>query len=261
MFDRDLALSGNIDVIGVPDNVRASWSSWLDGGWNGVKVAEWASQYLPSKLEADLKFLDEAVKKMPAFARAAQRQRREAVGQLVRGQHLLPWTTKKKPQFFTEQRGSQDLVRSDSEHGFPVSQIKSLVLMAIEAGDVEQARKRLVYCWLIPTVNCTKHSHRALPKRCENFDRPLDRYSSRHESLQEIADTCFSGVAMTIRRFDGTVIDPDHYSRSQLLKDLQSVEQLRPIIDSLDGLTFPEPAEEAVYTMTMQKRAAKHIVS
>jgi hypothetical protein len=63
---------------------------------------------------------------------------------------------------------------------------------------------------------------------------------------------------MTVRRFDSTVIDPDKYSRLQLVKDLRSIEQLRSIVDSLEGLTFPELTEKAVYTISMQKRAAKY---
>lgn len=256
MLDRPMTLVDNLDVTHVPDEVLDRWSAWLNGGWHGVTVGEWASIYLPSKLEADINFLCRLVKTHPGFARAAQRHQREAVGQLVRGQHLLPWTTKSKPQFFTERRADLSIKPTDCEHGFPVSQIKSLVLMALEAVDIEQARKRLVYCWLVPTVFCTNVTHCALPRRCEDFDRPLDRYSSRHKKLQETANE-FEGRPMTIHRFDGTVINPDDYSRSQLLRDLRTFEQLRPIVDSLDGLTFPSPAEEEAYTVKMQKRSKK----
>ena len=61
---------------------------------------------------------------------------------------------------------------------------------------------------------------------------------------------------LTLRRFDGTVIDPDSYSRSHLLQDLRSIEQLQPIVDGLDGLTFPTPAEEEEYTLAMTKRGS-----
>lgn len=263
MFDREQAseysgegLNGGGTSSTLAD-ARAIWSDRLDCGWHGVKVADWAGLYLPAKLDADIRFLDLLVDKMPIFARVAQRRRREAVGDLMRDQYLLPWTRKKYPQFFTEERAGQPVVLKDVEHGFPVAQAKSLVLMALEAGDVEQARKRLVYCWLIPTVNCTKVTHGALAARCENFDRPLDRYSRRHEKLQQVAEQHFDGAAMTLRRFDGTVIDPDQYSRSQMLDDLRSIEQLRSIIDDLDGLTFPDPAEEMAYTKRMTNRSRK----
>ncbi|NLS25317.1 hypothetical protein S2M10_02810 [Sphingomonas sp. S2M10] len=234
--------------------VRSSWSAWLDRGWHGVNVSEWTGLYLPAKLDADIRFLNLLVEKVPSFARVAQRYRREAVGDLARGQYLLPWTSKKNPQFFTEERASQQIKLEDCEHGFPVAQIKSLVLMALEAGDVDQARKRLVYCWLIPTVHCTNATHRSLPPRCENFERPLDRYSARHPKLQDLADRSFEGVAMNVRRFDGTLINPDDYSRAQMLDDLRTIDQLRPIVDGLDGLTFPDPEEEAAYTARMRKR-------
>jgi len=243
-------------IISASASIRASWSAWLERGWHGVKVAEWAGVYLLAKLDADIRFLDLLVEQVPTFARVAQRHRREAVGDLVRDQYLLPWTSKRNPQFFAEHRASLDLRLTDREHGFPVAQIKSLVLMALEAGDVEQARKRLVYCWLIPTVHCTNETHRSLPRRCADFDRPLDRYSMRHEKLQQLALRSFDDIAMNVRRFDGTVIDPDHYSRSQMLDDLSSIEQIRPIIDGLDGLTFPDPDEEAAYTISMRKRGA-----
>lgn len=244
------------EIISATASVRANWSAWLERGWHGVKVAEWASLYLPAKLDADIRFLDLLVEQVPAFARVAQRHRRETVGDLVRDQYLLPWTRKKNPQFFAEQRAGLNLHLTDCEHGFPVAQIKSLVLMALEAGDVELARKRLVYCWLIPTVHCTNETHRSLPRRCTDFDRPLDRYSMRHEKLQQLALRSFDGIATNIRRFDGTIIDPDHYSRSQTLDDLSSIEQIRPIVDGLDGLTFPDPDEEAAYTNSMRRRGA-----
>lgn len=237
-----------------PKDVRDVWSEQLERGWHGVKVADWAGLYLPAKLDADIRFLDLLVQKVPTFARVAQRRRREAVGDLMRDQYLLPWTRKKCPQFFTEERAGQTIELKDVEHGFPVAQVKSLVLMALEAGDVEQARKRLVYCWLIPTVNCTNITHRALPGRCENFDRPLDRYSSRHAKLQDLAARQFQGTPMTLRRFDGALIDPDTYSRAQLLDDLRTIEQLRPIVDGLDGLDFPTLQEEEDYTRKMTSR-------
>ena len=245
------------EPVNTPADVLAKWSEQLNRGWHGVTVADWVGLYLPAKLDADIRFLDLLVDKVPTFARVAQRRRREAVGDLMRDQYLLPWTRKKYLQFFAEIRAGQPIVLKDVEHGFPVAQAKSLVLMALEAGDVEQARKRLVYCWLIPTVNCTNVTHRALAARCENFDRPLDRYSSRHEKLQQVAEQHFHGAAMTLRRFDGTVIDPDQYSRSQMLDDLRSIEQLRPIVDGLEGLTFPEPDEEQAYTKRMTKRGRK----
>lgn len=252
MFDDELGPqdeNDGPDLTGTPSTasgVRAIWSAWLERGWHGVKVGEWASLYLPAKLDADIRFLNLLVDKVPDFARVAQRMRREAVGDLIRAQHLLPWTSKARPQFFSEQREGRQLELQEREHAFPVSQVKSLVLMAIQDGDVEQARKRLVYCWLIPTVYCTKETHRSLPSRCEDFDRPFDRYSKRHLGMNDLA----------LRRFDGTIVDPDTYSRSQLLEDLRSIDQLRTIIDELNGLTFPTPADEARYTATMTKRGS-----
>lgn len=235
--------------------VRASWSKQLDRGWHGVKVAEWAGLFLPAKLEADIRFLKLLVEKAPDFARVAQRHRRDAVERLARDQYLLPWTRKSQPQFFVEDREGQQLALKDVEHGFPISQIKSLVLMALDQGDIEQARKRLVYFWLIPTVHCTNVTHRALPSRCENFDRPFDRYSNRHQKLKDLADKEFNGASMKVLKFDGVNVDPDTYSRNQLLNDLRTIEQLGPVIDSLDGLTFPEPEAEMAYTKNMTDRS------
>ena len=262
MFDQEATQSGNessekADIGGVPVELPAIWSEQLNRGWHGVKAADWAGIYLPAKLDADVHFLDQLEQEVPTFARVAQRGRRDAVGRLMRGQYLLPWTRKKCPQFFAEQRAGQSLELKDVEHGFPVSQANSLVLMALEAGDIEQARKRLIYCWLIPTVHCTHVTHRSLPSRCEDFDRPLDRYSMRHERLKDLAEWHFHGAAMTLRRFDGTVIDPDRYSRSQMLDDLRSIKELRPIIDSLVGLTFPDPDDEDAYTKRMTDRRKK----
>lgn len=254
-FDNDVA--DDRGAASTTADPRAVWAEQLDRGWHGVKVADWAGLYLPAKLDADIRFLDLLVDKVPTFARVAQRRRREAVGDLVRDQYLLPWTRKKAPQFFTEERAGQQIALKDVEHGFPVAQVKSLVLMALEAGDVEQARKRLVYCWLIPTVHCTNITHRALPGRCEDFDRPLDRYSKRHQKLQELADGEFQSVAMTLRRFDGALVDPDTYSRAQLLDDLRTIDQLSPIVDGLEGLTFPDPEEEKTYTKRMTDRTRK----
>lgn len=245
------------DVRHTPVDVRAVWSKQLERGWHGVKVAAWVDHYLTAKLDADIRFLDLLVREVPNFSRVAQRRRRDAVEKLVRDQYLLPWTRKKCPQFFTEERADQPIELTDVEHGFPVAQAKSLVLMALEAGDVEQARKRLVYCWLIPTVNCTNITHRTLPGRCENFDRPLDRYSPRHEKLQDLATHEFQGTPMTLRRFDGAIVDPETYSRTQLLEDLRTIDQLRPIVDGLEGLNFPTLQEEEDYTRkTTSRRTA-----
>ncbi|CAM3225253.1 hypothetical protein [Sphingomonas zeae] len=246
-----------VKAVSTTAQIRASWSKQLDRGWHGVKVADWAGLFLPAKLDADIRFLNLLVDKVPSFARVAQRRRRDAVGRLARDQYLLPWTRKSQPQFFVEERAGLEPALKDVEHGFPVAQVQSLVLMALEAGDVEQARKRLVYCWLIPTVHCTNITHRALPGRCEDFDRPLDRYSKRHQKLQELADGEFQGVAMTLRRYDGAPIDPDTYSRAQLLDDLRTIDQLRPIVDGLEGLTFPDPEEEKAYTKRMTDRTRK----
>ncbi|WP_084582914.1 hypothetical protein [Sphingomonas azotifigens] len=232
-------------------NARATWSRQLDIGWHGVTINEWAGLYLPAKLDADLRFLDLLAEKVPAFKRVAQRRRRDAVGRLARDQYILPWTRKDKPKFFTEKRGDLQLGLKDVEHGFPVAQIQSIVLMALEAGDVEQARKRLLYCWLIPTIHCTHETHRALPRRCGDFERPLERYSERHESLRRLAEERYHGTPLTLRRFDGVIIDPDQYSRSQMLEDLRSIDHLRPIVDGLDGLTLPSPEEEREYTKIM----------
>lgn len=232
-----------------PQSVMAIWSAWLERGWHGVGVGEWTGLYLPAKLAADVRFLDLLVDQVPGFSRVAQRMRREAVGDLIRQQHLLPWTSKARPQFFSEQRAGRTLDLREREHGFPVSQVKSLVLMAIRDGDVEQARKRLVYCWLVPTVLCTRETHRLLPSRCEDFDRPYDRYSRRHEGLEDL----------TLRRFDGATIDPNAYGREDLLTDLRSLERLRPIIDGLEGLTFPAPDDEAEYTRAMTARSRAEV--
>ena len=252
--DYDGESSGRDHVDQTEEEVRAVWSKQLERGWHGVKVAAWVDHYLTAKLDADIRFLDLLVREVPTFSRVAQRRRRDAVEKLMRDQYLLPWTRKKYPQFFAEKRAGQPIKLTDVEHGFPIAQAKSLVLMALEDGDVEQARKRLVYCWLIPTVNCANITHRTLPARCENFDRPLDRYSPRHEKLQNLANHKFQGTPMTLKRFDGAIVDPETYSRTQLLEDLRMIDQLRPIVDGLEGLNFPTLQEEEDYTRKMTSR-------
>lgn len=245
MLRNDIALTHSQEAAD-SNAVYAIWSAWLDRGWHGVKAGDWASHYLPTKLDADIRFLDRLAKETPDFARVAQRMRREAVGDLIRAQHLLPWTSKARPQFFSEWRGGRSLDLKEREHAFPVSQVKSLVLMALRDGDAEQARKRLVYCWLIPTVLCSRDTHRALPRRCENFDHPYDRYSSRHAGLEDLV----------LLRFDGAHLDPGSYTRMQLLEDLRAIEALRPIVEGLEGLTFPAPEEEGEYTRRMTRRGS-----
>ena len=224
----------------LPALVPPEWPAWLDRGWHGVRTGEWAGLYLPAKLDADLRFLSHLVKLMPDFDRVAQRLQREVVGDLIRMQHLLPWHDKKRPQFFREKRGSEALLLKDREHAFPVSQVKSLVLMAMQDNDVEQARKRLIYFWLVPTVLCTSETHKRLPKRCSDFRYPYLRYASVE--------------GLRLERFDGAEVDPATYDAYQLLDELQLIDQLKPIVSALDGLTLPTPEAEEEFTRKMVHR-------
>lgn len=62
---------------------------------------------------------------------------------------------------------------------------------------------------------------------------------------------------MMLRRFDGGIIDPDTYSRAQLLKDLRTIDHLRPVVDQLDRLTFPGLEEGKAYAKRMTNRMRK----
>lgn len=221
-------------------DVPSQWTDWLNNGWHKVKAADWAERYLPTKLEADLSFLAKLVDTAPDYGRMAQRMQREVVGDLIRMQHVLPWHTKKRPQFFKEKQVDLSGELGDREHAFPVSQVKSLVLMAIVEGDFDQAYKRLIYCWLIPTVLCTNATHRKLPARCDDFRYPYKRYASIGR--------------LNLWRFDGVEINPAHYDVVQLLNDLSAVEQLRSTIIKLNGLILPLAQAELQFTKKMVGR-------
>lgn len=219
------------------------WDAWLERGWHNVRVADWAGLYMPGKLSADLLFLRELAritKDMAAeggadFAGVIRRMQRDTVASLLRSQHLLPWNVKKMNQhFFAEVQGEKQLVLSDREHALPVAQLASMVLMAIEAGDEEQAHKRLLFAWMVPTVMCTAVTHKAMIGRCTDFLRPYSRYAG------------IEGVELL--RVDGTRIDPARYTSHDLIADLGSIAGLSPIVAQLDGLTFPRECCEGTYT-------------
>lgn len=228
------------------------WDAWLERGWHDVRVADWAGLYMPGKLSADLLFLrelgritrDMAADGGPDFAGVTRRMQRDTVASLLRSQHLLPWNAKTLNQhFFAETQGDKPLVLSDREHALPIAQLASMVLMAIEAGDEEQARKRLLFAWLIPTVMCSKITHKAMVGRCMDFTRPYSRYA---------------GIAgVELQRIDGARIDPARYTAHDLIADLASIPGLSPIVAQLDGLTFPRECCEDTYTRHRTSKSRK----
>lgn len=62
-------------------------------------------------------------------------------------------------------REDRTVVLIDREHALPVSQVKSVVLMAVAEGDMTLAKKRLTFAWLVPTVLCSSETHRSLTAR------------------------------------------------------------------------------------------------
>ncbi len=222
-----------------PSFVPSSWVDWLRRGWHSVNTEEWLKGYLLAKLDADLAFVRQLASERADFRRMTQRLEREVIGDLIRAQHHLPWHTKRRKQFFVEEREGQQLILNQREHALPVSQVNSLVLMAVEQGDMEMARKRFTFAWLIPTVLCSVETHRSLPTACADFDLPYQRYQGI-EGLRLI-------------RFDGAKIDPARYSKDDLLSDLAAIQPLRPIVDGLVGLTLPTAEEEAKFTQSKTK--------
>ncbi|WP_404478586.1 hypothetical protein [Novosphingobium sp. BL-52-GroH] len=229
----------------------AKWDIWLDRGWHGVGIDAWAGLYMPGKLSAELLFLKhlgETTGHETDFTGVIRRMQREAVADLIRNQHLLPWTRKRADEhFFVERRGDAVLDLSDREHALPVSQVKSMVLMAVEAGDMELACKRLVFAWLVPTVLCTKTTHKALPNRCTDLSLPYMRYAQ------------VDGAPLELVRIDGRIIDPATYSAGQLLDDLRAIPGLKSVIDSLDGLTLPRGCCEQTYTTHRTSKVTAHL--
>lgn len=202
-----------------------SWDAWLRRGWHGVNIDSWASLYMPAKLSSDLLFfkhLGERTDHHIDFSWVIRRMQRKAVADLIRNQHLLPWTKKNVAEhFFVERRGQSELMLTDREHPIPVSQIKSMVLMAIEAGNFELARKRLVFCWLVPTVLCTKKTHTSLPSRCKDLSLPYLRYAIEVD-----------GIPVELVRIDGTAIDPTSYSTQDLLEDMKAIPARGALIET-----------------------------
>ncbi|WP_394658460.1 hypothetical protein [uncultured Novosphingobium sp.] len=147
---------------------------------------------MPAKLSSDLLFfkhLGERTDHHIDFSGVIRRMQREAVADLIRNQHLLPWTKKNVAEhFFVERRGQSELMLTDREHPIPVSQIKSMVLMAIEAGNFELARKRLVFCWLVPTVLCTKKNAHLSAKPLQRSIAPV--LALRHRSRWHSRRAC-----------------------------------------------------------------------
>lgn len=244
--------------------VLAEWEKWLFRGWHGVRAVDWFDNYMLPKFESDMAFLDNLVD--TPLKRAVQRERRNAVERLLRFQHMLPWDSSRRPQFFTEFRDDGEPL-SDKEHALPISQLKSLILMAwgdkdfadsADAGSAatssaiaikvnsvrahlnQEAERRLLFAWICPTVRCTKKTHQQLSRgekrRCNDFSRPLSRYEG-----------------VTLLRFDGEKINPTTYSLDDMLIDLRRIPPLRPVVDRLKDLTLPDAAEEEQYTKTVTR--------
>jgi hypothetical protein len=213
--------------------VPPTWISWLEQGWHGVRAADWVDGYMYPKLRSDLAFLDTL--KSGALGRAAQRLRRDAVERLLRFQHMMPWDSSRRPQFFRELAlGGAPL--ADKEHPFPIGQLKSLVLMALdEDADVAEAERRLLFAWLCPTVRCTSATHRELSRGqnrwCRDFDRPLSRYS---------------GIRLVA--WDGVEIRPDEYKLEDLFASLSRIEPLAPLVARLSEMRLPNFEQERAYT-------------
>lgn len=139
-------------------------------------------------------------------------------------------------------REDRTVVLKDREHALPVSQVKSVVLMAVAEGDMPLAKKRLTFAWLVPTVLCSSETHRSLTARCDDFERRYLRYAG------------IEGLSLV--SMDGQVIDPATYTREQLLDDLSAIPVLKAITVILKDVSFPKASEEAIYTLSMTSRSA-----
>lgn len=127
------------------------------------------------KFEADPAFMDRL--KGGPLERADRRERRNAVEQLLWFQHMLPWDSSKRTQFFYEVPEDGGAL-SDKEHALRISQLKSLILMAWDGrhgneglkepadnkAHLAEAERRLLLAWFCPTVRCTNRAHRALSR-------------------------------------------------------------------------------------------------
>ncbi|WP_300974504.1 hypothetical protein [Sphingomonas sp. LHG3406-1] len=222
------------------ERLPPEWSEWLIRGWHGITATEWAREYMPRKLASDLSTYENLEADRPRFARALRRQRRNTVADLLRFQHHLPWDRSGAIRFFREAT-AEPHSRTEKEHALPVSQLKSLVLMALEDRDQEQALRRLWFGWLCPTIEVSSATHRLISKgqerRCTSFDFPLSRYR---------------GIPLI--RFDGVAVDASTYSIAELLRDLGAVPGLEPIVSELKSLELPTAEEEELWTRSQTRR-------
>jgi hypothetical protein len=213
-----------------PNGTPIEWEQWLSAGWHHTSAVEWAETWLPKRLTGELALLEGMAAENPIFEGVLQRERRNTVDRLIRFQYHLPWASKSLPPFARELGSPRD-TDLELEHAIPVKQLRTFVLMAIDTGNLEEAKRRLKFSWLCPMVLASQETHRAISKGpnrlCHDFLFPFGRYSGR-----------------MIEIYNGQKIPAEKYGLRALLQDLAAIETIKPIVKGLDEMRFPSTAEE-----------------
>ena len=216
------------------NRIPADWVGYLKSGWHGIDGVDWANRWLPARLKSELASFSALEAELPGFERAIARKRRDAIDGLIRFQWHLPWI-RPGASPFAFQVDPPDGEALENDHPIPVVQLRNFVLNAVDAGDVEEATKRLQFSWLIPTVRVSESCHVNITsgedRLCDNFRFPFGRYS-RHR----------------LKIFDDDEIIANQYSLDRLFEDLADVELLRSLVNDLRSCNFPASPDDTAYT-------------
>ncbi|MCP9320644.1 hypothetical protein KBX73_12845 [Acetobacter persici] len=119
--------------------IPADWVKWFDAGWHGTSAVDWATIWLPNRLESELQTLKDFTGLHPSFSRVGNRITRDIIDRLIRSQYHLPWASNLVTPFCRQidvpEKGN------DLEHPIPVLQLRNYVALAINEGNMEEAKK------------------------------------------------------------------------------------------------------------------------
>lgn len=209
----------------IPDD----WVIWFNAGWHGISAIEWATIWLPNRLESELQILKDFTRLYPKFSGVGNRITRDIIDHLIRSQYHLPWASKKMPPFCRQIDASE--TNNDLEHPIPVLQLRNYVALAINEGNIEEAKKRLQLSWLIPMALISKSTHRNITKGesrlCEDFNYPFSRYSD-----------------IKIKLYNDKIVNPSKYTLEELISDLSKIEYISPIIDKIKDVRVKMTEDE-----------------